>query len=592
MPAPSTPTKSKPGTAKNHSPPSRVPSKNAIIPLNSPLESMLRLAIDKVEADAKTIIADRMRIVAKALAAGQPAPWNLTRDELMTTATSVRRLLNKARGGLLDGRRMRVAAAIRDIRVELARIDCATFTELVIKTETGRKPVRLTEMHREWHRMADESDNVIILAHINSGKSSMFVLPRVLWELGRDPEKRIIIVSETTQKAKKIARPMSAAIRYSADLRVVFPRLRPTVRDGEPWTTTEMTVDRPNFSKDGSITIVSALNPVCQGSRVDLVFFDDILTRRTARKPEQQAELRQKLQAEVMGRFSTDTSRLIAVNTAWKSGDYLNHLNSTLKNVASKRYGVYDESGKIRCPWITQKWIDARVDGLGPTETKRQLYVQDQEDENSKFDEKWFTDAKALGDGLPLIHSFTEEDLAKLYAQNYVLSIGIDFAASEKKRVGAKTAFTVMLSYPDGDYQLLNIEAGQWGLPTIRDKIIAYFHRYKCPIFVETNGIQKWALQLLQEIGDIPVYPFNTGHNKTDPAFGVGALEILFAARKFVIPSKDGRALGQIEELINDLRAFRPNTHTGDVLMSCWIAKEGARQLREQGYGVSGAVSV
>ena len=555
---------------------------NTNIPLGSPLEAMLRAAVDRLEVDARAIIADRARILAAALDAGQPAPWNLSREELFNTAKACRHHLLRARAGLADGRRMRVAAALIDIRIELSRIDCATFTEFVIKTETGRKPIRLTEMHREWHRMADESENVIIWAHINSGKSSMFVLPRVLWELGRDREKRIIIVSETSLKAKKIARPMSAAIRYSVELRQVFPLLRPSVREGEPWNTTEMTVDRPNFSKDASITIVSAMNPASQGSRVDIAFFDDVLTRRTARKPEQQTELKKNLQAEVMGRF-VEGGRLVAVNTAWKQGDYLNHLKATLPNVRAERYGVYDHAGEIRCPWISQKWIDARIAGLGPVEINRQLHVVDQEDEDSKFEEEWIRKSKALGEGIQLIYGFTEEERARLNEMGYITVVGVDLAASEKKRTGAQTVLTALLIYPDGDHQVLWIDAGRYTAPTIRDKIVAFHQRYGAVVFVETNGVQKFVLQIVTDVSDVPVLPFQTGSNKLDPAFGVESLGILMANNKFVLPSKGGIGLGQIEEFLSELRAYRPQKHPGDCIMSMWIAKEGGRQLRLMG---------
>ena len=58
----------------------------------------------------------------------------------------------------------RAVAAVREVRKELARIDCASFVEFVLRTEKGRRPITLTPMHREWHRMADEHDRVVIWA--------------------------------------------------------------------------------------------------------------------------------------------------------------------------------------------------------------------------------------------------------------------------------------------------------------------------------------------------------------------------------------------------------------------------------------------
>jgi hypothetical protein len=438
-------------------------------------------------------------------------------------------------------------------------------------------------MHREWHQMADGHDTVVIWAHIGSGKSLMLIAARSLWELGRDPELRIGIVSETSNKAKKLARPIAAYIQNSRELREVFPALRPSRRDGEPWTTTEMTVSRPNFAKDASITIVSAMRPAIASARLDRVFFDDILSHRTARKPSQQEELRRLMQAEVMGRMGPD-ARLIAVNTAWKLGDYMNELRA-LAGAVGGRYGVYDETGAIRCPWITPEWIKKQEERLQPVEAARQLHVQDREDEDSQFDEEWIRTSLRLGDGVGFVWKLEPAQRARFIDQGCVLAVGVDVAAS-KKRAGAKTAFVAILVWPeDGEHQILWIESGQFTAPQIRDRVIMYHLRYGAVVFVESVGVQKWMLEIVGEVSDVPVAPFQTGANKVDPVFGVGSIATLMRDGKLLIPSVGLTPVGDGKHLLTDLRSFRPDRHTGDSLMALWIAKEGARMMRYRGDG-------
>lgn len=568
-------------------PPRRRPTGPVLHRIFSPeMRAMYLEGLSKTETVAQEVLRTRLAIVDKALAAGKEAPFKLSRAEIRDRARTIRGYLARARQAIADGRRDRAAAAVREVRKELARIDCVSFVEYVLKTEKGRKPITLTEMHREWHRMADENDRVVIWAHIGSGKSLLFIAARTLWELGRDPELRIGIVSEVASKAKKLARPLKTYIQTSRELHEVFPGLRPSLRDGDPWTTSELTIDRPSSAKDASITIVSALKPSISSARLDRVYFDDILSHRTARKPTQQEELRRMMQAEVMGRLEPN-ARAIAVNTAWKMGDYMNEL-ARLPGAVSARFGVYDEHGVIRCPWIPEEWIKQKEAELGAVESARQLHVLDREDEDSRFDEAWIRKSLELGEGYSLVYQISEEDRQRYLEEGAVLAVGVDVAAS-KKKLGGRTALVAMLVHADGEHQILWVRAGQFSAPEIRDLVILFHHRYGAMVFVETVGVQKWMLEMVHEVSDAAVAPFQTGTNKIDPVFGVESVGNLMAQGKLLLPSDQMVPRGQIKDLLFDLRTYNPGKHLGDILAATWIAKEGARQLRGAMWGSSGA---
>lgn len=543
--------------------------------------------LNQTEELAKEVLRDRLGLIARAEAEGQEPPFKLTRAEVRARAAAIRGHLTRARAAIEDGRRDRAVASVREVRKELARIDCASFVEFVLRTEKGRRPITLTPMHRQWHRMADEHERVVIWAHIGSGKSLLLITARTLWELGRDPELRIGIVSETASKARKLARPMKAYIESSRELREVFPALRKSLRDGMPWTQSELTVDRPSSAKDASITIVSALRPTIASARLDRVFFDDILSHRTARKPTQQEELRRMMQAEVMGRLEPN-ARAIAVNTAWKMGDYMNELAQLAPKEAVGRFGIRDENGVIRCPWLDEAFINQKEKELGPVEAARQLHVIDREDEDSKFNEEWIRTSLTLGDGIDLVYKLEGEERARFIDAGCVIVVGVDVAAS-KKKAGARTAFTAMLVHGDGEHQVLWIKAGQFSAPDIRDLVILFHHRYGAVVFVESVGVQKWMLEMVGEVSDAYVAPFQTGTNKIDPTYGVTSIGHLMESGKLLLPSTNLVPRGQVKDFLADLRAFHPQKHPGDVLMSLWIAKEGARQLRGTAWGEAGA---
>ena len=584
-PAPPPPRAGRPGA------PPRRPAPRKPAPLHRLFTAETRelylQGIDRTETIAKEVLLDRINLIAQAEAKGQEPPFKLTRAEVRQRAGNIRSHLARARAAIEDGRRDRAVAAVREVRKELARIDCASFVEFVIRTEKGRRPITLTPMHREWHAMADGFDRVVIWAHIGSGKSLLLITARTLWELGRDPELRIGIVSETAAKAKKLARPIKAYVESSRELREVFPALRKSLRDGMPWNQSELTVDRLNSAKDASITIVSALKPTIASARLDRVFFDDILSHRTARKPTQQEELRIMMRAEVMGRIEPN-GRAIAVNTAWKMGDYMNELSTLAHPDAVRRYGIRDEHGVIRCPWLDEHFIAQKEAELGPVESARQLHVIDREDEDSRFNEEWIRTSLTLGDGVRLVYELKGEERARYIDDGCVIVVGVDVAAS-KKRAGARTAFTVLLVHPDGEHQVLWIKAGQFTAPEIRDLVILFHHRYGAVVFVETVGVQKWMIDLVAEVSDAYVAPFQTGTNKIDSTYGVTSVGHLMERGKLCLPSNNLVPRGQVKDFLADIRAFHPQKHPGDVLMSLWIAKEGARQLRGTTFGAVGA---
>ena len=73
--------------------------------------------------------------------------------------------------------------------------------------------------------------------------------------------------------------------------------------------------------------------------------------------------------------------------------------------------------------------------------------------------------------------------------------------------------------------------------------------------------------------------------NKYDPMFGVEAIAAEMAMGRWWLPTWDGTREGceeEIDELIEEMLAYQPNNHTGDLLMSLWIARDGARQSRQK----------
>ena len=482
------------------------------------------------------------------------------------------------------------AAVARRQRIELARLDGAAFNEFVLRDEATNRPVRNAPHHVEWHELIDEHRLLVLFASIESGKSAALSVGRALYELGRNPNLRIAIVSETDSKAMKLLRGIKTYLRESKELRVLFPHLKRSTKPGDPWNAHGITVEREVRARDPSIQVVGCGGSII-GARVDLLIMDDVLSHRTARTKAQQEKLLAWYQSNIAGRL-TEASRVVAVNTAWAKNDLLHHL-AKLSGWASFKFGVIDpRTGKPRWP---QVWSEARIAqariNLGPVEAARQLDCEPVEEGTSRFPPEALERATKMGEQLFLAKSLAELLGGEPLPEGCYLTTGVDVGASLRAN-GALSVFITCLHYPDGTRQLVSIEAGRLTGPEIVKRARSISARFGSLVFVENNGAQRFLLQFAEKGEHFPVLPFQTGANKWDPAWGVESLAVEMAQGRWIIPEHDamGELDPEVQALLAEMRTYSPDAHTGDRTMSLWICREGARKMAPGTMG--GAVGV
>jgi hypothetical protein len=471
------------------------------------------------------------------------------------------------------------ALLARRQRIEIARLDGAAFNEFVLRDEASNASIRNAPHHVEWHQLIDEHRLLVLHAHIESGKSAALSVGRVLFELGRDPNLRIAIVSETDAKAMKLLRGIKTYLRESKELRLLFPHLKRSTRPGDPWNAHAITVEREVRARDPSIQVVGCGGSII-GARVDLLVMDDVLSHRTARTKAQQEKLLAWYQSNIAGRLTED-SRVIAVNTAWAKGDLLHHL-AKLQGWKHEKFGVIDPRTNLpRWPevWSLKRIAQARIN-LGPIEAARQLDCEPVEEGTSRFPPEALTRATKLGEEVFLAKSLTELLGDHALPEGCYLTTGVDVGASLRK-TGALTVFITCLHYPNGERQVVNVEAGRYTGPEILKNARSISSRFNSLVFVENNGAQRFLLQFAEEGEHFPVLAFQTGANKWDPAWGVESLAVEMAQGRWIIPEHDatGQLDPEVQALLAEMRTYSPDAHTGDRTMSLWICREGARKM-------------
>jgi hypothetical protein len=434
----------------------------------------------------------------------------------------------------------------------------------------------------------DSNDSTYVAGreYIVTHNTSSVSVGRALWELGKNTNLRIVVVSNTTGQAEKIVRSISRYIETSEELHEVFPNLRP----GIPWTNRSITVERTHVLKDPSVAGYGVHGAVL-GARIDLLILDDILDHENTRTEAQRNELLRWYRSTLGGRVTKD-GRIIAVGTAWHPEDLM-HILSSMGGWVSRRFGVQHKDGSPTWP---ERWpldrIAAKREELGPLEASRQLDCRPVDEGSERFRDDWILRCKKEGLGFEVVERIRHPGLPvprpgdpdpfadwPQMPENAFVSVGIDLGFT-KKRGGAKTVFFPLLFYPDGKRQILKIKAGTFSGPEILAICGDIYQRFGATLWVESVGAQRLVLDFAADdpaLAGVPVMPFQTGSNKWHPQFGVESLAVEMSRGDWIIPNDEQLLDPEIAAFITDLKSYNPLDHTGDYLMAAWIAREGGR---------------
>ena len=456
-------------------------------------------------------------------------------------------------------------------RAQFARHDVNTFLELVMKDELTGKSIKQAEMHREWHELLDLYDRLLIWAHVEAGKSSNIVIGRTLWELGRNPNLRFAICSNTYGQAEKMVRSIGRYIERSEALHEVFPDLVPAT----PWSSNSLTVRRAVQSKDASVQAVGVHGNIL-GARIDRLILDDILDYENTRTEAQREDLIRWVQSTLFGRLTAD-ARVLCVGTAWHPRDLYHALSVQWP---FKRYPVIRDTpgdplmGQPRWP---QTWpldrVEKKRQELSPLEFARQLLCIARDDESARFKREYIESALQRGNGL----TTKPFGFPNGVPRGYRCFTGVDLAVSQKDSADLTVLFTILV-HPDGTREVVDIESGRWGGPEIVARVISVNKRFGSIVWVENNGAQQFLVQFARSGTAVPIRSFTTtGQNKSHPEFGFESLAAEMASGKWIIPNQGGKMMPEVAAWVDELLQYDPRSHTGDRAMAGWIAREGAR---------------
>lgn len=493
--------------------------------------------------------------------------------------------------------------AARRAVARLAREDPAIFNEFVLRDERDGSRIKQAPMHDRWQRYITKYSRLIIWSHVDGGKTNQVAIGRVLWELGRNPNLRVVIISKTNDLAMKIVRAIGQYIERSPELREVFPNLRPNRDPGLPWTSHKLTVEREVRAKDPSVQACGAIAGNIIGARIDLLILDDVIDQSNTRTQTPRETMWTWVRSTLFGRLTAD-ARVVAVGNAWHPEDLLHRLEKEPRFIGF-RFPVISDSDKLTWPshWTRERIQDAR-DDMGPLEFARALLCQARDDETAVIKREWIQQCMDRGDGIPIVHS-REELYAELGLNTTdVLAAdaawrmgdldacpggirfytGVDLAVS-KKDAADKTVFFTIAVFPDGTRRVLEIIAGRFNAPEILEMVKDVYRRFGSTFIVENNAAQDYIVQMVKAKTSIPIIGFTTGRQKLSSEYGISRLGVEFFNSKWIIPTFNGKASREIDAWVQELYHYDPTAHTGDRLMASWFAQYAAVHYEQSNTG-------
>jgi len=491
-----------------------------------------------------------------------------------------------------------------------ARQDINAFFEFVIREETTRAPLLVAPHQSILFDFAMAHPLSVIMLPVGHTKTYS-VAALGLYSIARDRTSRGAFVSATQQQASKPLGMLKDYIESSIELRLVFPELRPSPRDSDPWTQTEITIDRPPGIRDASFIAVGMDSGAIPGSRLKWINIDDILNRENTATKEQRDKVYEWLTTSVFSRLDPSNSFCAVTNTAWHPNDVLHRLRDegwpTIRMEIGGTIEIYNTDWDPRDP------ESLRPELPGSHLCRLTAHDPDPRNETPLFPARVTREYMEMlqRKNLPIVfnqlyRNITRDDATSKCKQEYIDTCleaarkahppcvqfvmsydgggqtftGVDLAVSPGEEHD-NTAFFTFEVMPSGHRRILDIEVGQWSGPEIVTKIIQKAKAYKSVIRVENNAAQDYIRQFtLHQDVSIPVKAHTTGRTKAHPEYGVESLFIELRNGAWLLPNKpNGEFHPALKGFIEACLYYSPSRHTDDVLMACYFAREQAREF-------------
>lgn len=476
------------------------------------------------------------------------------------------------------------------------------------------------------------------------GKSTHLSIGYPLWEIARNHELRIIVVSSTATIAStfltQIINNIDSNEKYqdfakSIDPKGigVIPKMRTRNKREEKWASNSFTIERNSLNLKDPTILATGLFGSILSKRADIIIVDDLVNQQNSETEEQRQKIKDWVYTTLLP-VLVPGGRFIYLGNTWHQDDLVANLlvdpqfDYTKKIPAILHEPIHMDLWSSWADIVKNQSIEIHIrkqmaddyyldhqesmnEGLkvlwperynyGDLFLKRQansysfarMYQCDPSDRpDQKFKEEWLQAALAKGRHLRL------QEEAREGISIEVGAAGLDLAIKEDETGDDSSILTLdRVRYGDGvikqgDYVVRNIKRGKWSPNKVKEETQITWNVGKpISIRVESNGYQEMMARDLDEKG-VLVSSYHTGGEKMDPDIGVNSLAILLENGRLILPFdlEDSRTVEEVSKLVNGMRAY-PQGHTDDSLMALWFAFSEIRDRVGERYTVPSILS-
>jgi predicted phage terminase large subunit-like protein len=386
-----------------------------------------------------------------------------------------------------------------------------------------------------------------ILAPRSSGKSTLCSVVYPLWCLVRNPDARIIIVSNTIQQAREWLREIEAIMLYHEGFKGIFGNLVPDARK-QTWTDTEKIIrGRSPFATHLSLLAVG-FGGALLGRRADLIVCDDVLDFEISLSDVGRDRAKAWFFETLVPVLEPRESSLVTIGTRWHADDLYGTLLKSWKGNCFT-FQAIQPNGKALWP---ERWSLKKLEEIRQTIGSIPFSLQYQNiplaDKDAIFKENWLKLAPEIPDGL-------------------AISIGVDPCVSPGTKKSDYFAAAV-LGRKGKETYILDLVMKKAGLKEQIQTIRSLNQEWSpVRITIESNTAQALIPQLLQE-EELPIHPSQTQESKRARFIRLGSK---LETGRVYWKSEDGEVAPNLKPLLEQLILY-PNISHDDAADSLELA--------------------
>lgn len=473
---------------------------------------------------------------------------------------------------------------VKEARLELARRDPNTFAEYCFTDKDGYA-WKQADFHKEWNSLippADEKQHLILIeAPREHAKTTQLPIARSIWELGRDPNLRIKIVTGEDELGVDILNEIAQNLEHNEKIHEVFPHLKPDKTQG--WTKHKIYVERPVIQKDASVHVASILSSGV-GGRGDLIFFDDIVNQRNAVFQPALRPVVKETFRNVWMNLLVPNGRAVYTFTPWHADDNSQDLKKERAWKLWSKPAIIDGE-----PLWQEKWslftLEQRRIAIGERAFARQFMLIPLSAEETTFSKE-------------VVDTCIRYDLTlgSLYPKEWSRYVGIDLASSLGKKASYTVIFTATVDPETGKRFPIDIVRLKIKFPELIKLIEIQATKHQWDLgYVENNSFQDAVAAQIKDKGiTTSIQGYYTGSQKWDEHLGLPSLAAEMSNGGWVIPKgclgcnrvpcvcHSGDCGCVVCDWERELR-YHPVAETADIVMAQWLCSQAIRKNTRRG---------